>query len=79
MKKYEVLTKGFEMHDWENVCEDLTTCNWGDGNVEDYVFETLEEAQEIKNKYIAQEEEKGLIEGIHFSVSIDYLEEEEAK
>lgn len=75
MKKYQVLTKGFEMRDWENVCEDLTTCKGGDGNDEDYVFDSLEEAQKIKNNYIYQEEEKGLIEGLHFSVSIDYFEE----
>lgn len=75
MKKYQVLFKGFEMRDWENVCEDLTTCNWGDGNDEDYLFDSIEEAQEIKNRYIYQEEEKGLIEGLHFSVSVDSLEE----
>lgn len=76
MKKYQVLVKGFEMKDWENVLEDLTTCKWGDGNDENYLFDSLEEAQEIKNKYIEQEEEKGLIEWIHFLVSVDFIEEE---
>ena len=76
MKKYQVLTKGFEMKDWENVLEDLTTCKWGDGNDEEYLFNSLYEALLIKNRYIVQEEEKGLLEDIHFSVSVDYFEEE---
>ena len=74
MKKYEVLTRGFENHYWENVREDLTTCKWGDGNVEDYLFNSIEEAQKIKNLYIAQEEEKRLLDGIHFEVSVDCIE-----
>ena len=75
MKKYQVLTKGFEMREWENVCEDLTTCKWGDGNDEDYIFDSLEEAQKIKNRYVDQEDEKGLIEGVHFAVAVDSFEE----